>query len=354
MSASAKCVAEERSMEPSGGGVFIVKKPRDDGVTDAAVELALWVSSLRPVWIEASTAKEFKERGFNSFKNFEPGSGVSLELCICIGGDGTLLHANLLFQAPVAPTIATVAVCSRIPPIVAFAMGTLGFLTPFALSDYKAVLTHLLVQDVGASRPSRNLEMSLVQRMRLCCKILRSASAGKSLAEAQNGLEKEKVEDEKGLASRNAVCVFEALNEVLIDRGPLPRISKLEMFTSGGLRTAVKADGLIIATPTGSTAYSLSAGGPMVPPSLSCFIVTPICPHSLSFRPLVLPSTTTISIRPSAPVCVSCDGRSRIDLQEDDIIEISIGRTVFPTWASSSMDSDWFNGLQNKLHWNCT
>lgn len=112
------------------------------------------------------------------------------------------------------------------------------------------------------------------------------------------------------------------LNEVVIDRGPSPYLSNIDLFLDGKHITSVQGDGLIISTPTGSTAYSGSAGGSMVHPSVPCIMVTPICPHSLSFRPIVVPAGVElkISISPDSrnTSWVSFDGRNHQQLLHGD------------------------------------
>lgn len=97
------------------------------------------------------------------------------------------------------------------------------------------------------------------------------------------------------------ICLpFQVLNEVVVDRGPSPYLSNIDLFLDGKHITSVQGDGLIVSTPTGSTAYSGSAGGSMVHPSVPCIMVTPICPHSLSFRPIVVPAGVELKVRKDA------------------------------------------------------
>ena len=114
-------------------------------------------------------------------------------------------------------------------------------------------------------------------------------------------------------------ATYQVLNDLVVDRGPSPFLSSLELYGNESHLTTVQADGLVISTPTGSTAYSLSAGGSVVHSDVSAILVTPICPHSLSFRPMILPDTMEIRIlvpldsRSSA--WVSFDGRKRVHLE---------------------------------------
>ena len=150
---------------------------------------------------------------------------------------------------------------------------------------------------------------------------------------------------------------FQVLNELVVDRGPSPYMSMLEIYGNGNLLTTVQADGLVLSTPTGSTAYSLAAGGSLVHPEIPAILVTPICPHTLSFRPMLLPDSMVIRVvvppdsRGSA--WASFDGRNRIELQQGDHIQITASQFPLPTvCANQSQSKDWFLSLSRCLSWN--
>ncbi|KAJ1916103.1 hypothetical protein H4219_003974 [Mycoemilia scoparia] len=150
---------------------------------------------------------------------------------------------------------------------------------------------------------------------------------------------------------------FQVLNEVVVDRGPSPYMSMLELYGDGNLLTTVQADGLVLSTPTGSTAYSLAAGGSLVHPEIPAILVTPICPHTLSFRPMLLPDSMVIRVvvppdsRGSA--WASFDGRNRIELKQGDHIQITASQYPLPTvCANQSQSKDWFSSLSRCLSWN--
>ena len=170
----------------------------------------------------------------------EPPSS-DIDFVITLGGDGTVLYACWLFQ-------------QRAPPIVPFNLGSLGFLTVFALFEFEDVLKHLLANDDG---------MRMSFRMRFNCTIHRAM-------------------DKEGNRETDHLSSYQVLNELCVDRGPSPFLSQLELFGNGCHLTTVQADGLVISTPTGSTAYSLSAGGSVVHPDVSAVMVTPICPHTVN------------------------------------------------------------------------
>ena len=177
-----------------------------------------------------------------------------IDLAITLGGDGTALHTASLF--PTTP----------VPPVLSFSMGTLGFLLPFDISKYKNAINDVF-----------NSNVSVIKRMRLMCTLHNS-----------NG----------DIINNNHSHV---LNEVAIHRGAFPHLVQIEVYVDGMLLTEAVADGLIVSTPTGSSAYSLSSGGPLVHPCLQSIILTPICPRSLSFRPVILPSDSTIQLKVCIP-----------------------------------------------------
>jgi NAD+ kinase len=196
-----------------------------------------------------------------------------------------------------------------------------------------------------------------------------------------------------------------AMNEVLIDRGPSPFLTRLETYCDGVYTTTVQADGLIVATPTGtfrlhvlgalppmaecgrcvpfyagSTAYSLSAGGSMVHPLVPCILFTPVCPHSLSFRPLIFPDSAELKIKVPAgsrsSAWLTCDGRNRLELLANDrhapfyvsatlltdsdgarnwcdfSVTIRMSEWPVPVVCRNDETSDWFHSVTEILHWN--
>ena len=140
----------------------------------------------------------------------------------------------------------------------------------------------------------------------------------------------------------------------MIDRGPSPWVSNLELYSDDKPLTIVQADGLILSTPTGSTAYSLSAGGSLVHPSIPAILLSPICPHTLSFRPMLLPDSTVLRVcvpRTSrATAYVSFDGRNRVELRKGDYVEIQASRFPFPTVAKE--EGEWVDTVCRTFQWN--
>ncbi|KAJ8325075.1 hypothetical protein QVD99_005855 [Batrachochytrium dendrobatidis] len=240
----------------------------------------------------------------------------SIDFIVTLGGDGTVLYAAWLFQ-------------QNVPPIIPFNLGSLGFLTVFPHSSLKTAIQRVLDNNEAGMRMNF--------RMRFACTIIRKPRADGSQM-PDNG------------------CVYHILNDMVVDRGPSPYLSQLELYGDENHLTTVQADGLVIATPTGSTAYSLSAGGSVVHPDVSAILVTPICPHTLSFRPMILPDTMDVKIvvpkDSRATAWVSFDGRHRVQLQPGDSIRVCASQYAVPTVCWSDQSIDWFHGLEECLAWN--
>jgi len=223
------------------------------------------------------------------------------ELILVLGGDGTLIHAARMVRG-------------RAVPILGVNLGSLGFLTEVPRSELFARLPEVIS---GRAR--------LHTRMKLACRLHRG---GKVI-----------VEDE-------------VLNDVVINRGAMARIADHEVSLDGQYMTTFKSDGVILATPTGSTAYALAAGGPIVHPALECAVVAPICPHALTQRPFVVPGDQVVNVvlrSPAADVYLTLDGQAGHALQQGDRLEVwrSSNRTVLV----SNPNMDYFGILRQKLHW---
>ena len=150
--------------------------------------------------------------------------------------------------------------------------------------------------------------------------------------------------------------VFDVLNEVVVDRGSNPFLCKIECYERSRLITKVQADGVIVATPTGSTAYSTAAGGSMVHPNVPAMLFTPICPHSLSFRPVILPDSALLELKVPADArnnaWVSFDGKKRQQLSKGDSVRVQMSQHPMPTVNKSDQTDDWFSSLVRCLNWN--
>lgn len=157
-------------------------------------------------------------------------------------------------------------------------------------------------------------------------------------------------------AAQVAPTSMQVLNDVVIDRGAASSLTNLEVYADGVFVTRVQADGLILATPTGSTAYSAGAGGGLVHPSVAAILLTPVCPHALSFRPAVLPSTirlrVVVAAASRASAVVSFDGRSRVTLSAGDGLAVTASRWPVTTVDLAGGAADWFGALSSCLRWN--
>ncbi|KAK4365892.1 hypothetical protein RND71_013772 [Anisodus tanguticus] len=235
-----------------------------------------------------------------------------VDFVACLGGDGVILHASNIFRGAV-------------PPVISFNLGSLGFLTSHPFEDFKKDLR----QVIHGNNTLDGVYITL--RMRLRCEIFRSGKAmpGK---------------------------VFDILNEVVVDRGSNPYLSKIECYEHDRLITKVQGDGVIVATPTGSTAYSTAAGGSMVHPNVPCMLFTPICPHSLSFRPVILPDSARLELKipedARSNAWVSFDGKRRQQLSRGDSVRIYMSEHPLPTVNKSDQTGDWFHSLVRCLNWN--
>lgn len=199
---------------------------------------------------------------------------ISTETPSQLGGDGTVLYASALFQRIV-------------PPVLAFALGSLGFLTKFDYDSYPKTLTRAFSEGVTVSL-----------RLRFEATVMRSRKrAGHDTPQARRDLVEELIGVEAEDAHTHAPeKSWNILNDVVLDRGPNPTMSSIEVFGDEEHFTTVQADGICVATPTGSTAYNLAAGGSLCHPDNPVILVTAICAHTLSFRPIILPDTIVLRI----------------------------------------------------------
>lgn len=223
------------------------------------------------------------------------------ELVVVLGGDGTLIHAARLLSG-------------RDVPILGVNLGSLGFMTEIPADELFPLLDEVLA---GRYRTD--------SRMKLRCRLVRS---GQTVMEA------------------------DVLNDVVINKGALARIADHETSVDGVPITTYKADGVILATPTGSTAYSLSAGGPIVHPSVDCTILSPICSHALTQRSIVVPADRTIRITlrsETADTYLTLDGQAGYSLECNDCIEVVRSPNRVNLVRNPSMG--FFTVLRQKLHW---
>lgn len=241
-----------------------------------------------------------------------------VDFVVCLGGDGSLMHVNSLFKG-------------RVPPVIGFFCGTLGFLTPFHIDNFKEEISKIVKG-----------EAQLTLRSRLYCKLYRQPRP------------KDGREDPGSCLSDREE--FHVLNEMVVDRGPSPYVTDVLCSCNDKQITTIRADGIIISTPTGSTAYSLSAGASMVHPLVPCILFTPICPHSLSFRPVIFPDSVQLKLEiPKTarnPAWVSFDGRFRKRLDPGEYVTVQTSPWVFPSITKTAVVNEWFTDIAKILHWN--
>ena len=151
---------------------------------------------------------------------------------------------------------------------------------------------------------------------------------------------------------------YHVLNEVVVDRGPLPNAIQLEIYLDDEFMTTLVGDGLIISTPTGSTAYNLAAGGSIIQANTQCISIAPLAPHSLSFRPLIVPKDTKITLRKPvdnrSSAWISLDGATRFELKDGEEIEIGGSQSDLKMVVNEDDNKMalWSHRLDNMLNWN--
>ncbi|KDD75385.1 ATP-NAD kinase, partial [Helicosporidium sp. ATCC 50920] len=162
--------------------------------------------------------------------------------------------------------------------------------------------------------------------------------------------------DGRGAYDDDGECCGVVLNELVIDRGQATSLTCLEVYADRHFVTVIAGDGLIVATPTGSTAYNLAAGGSMIHPGVPAMLFTPICPHTLASRPLVFPDNVTLSIRVSldsrAGAYCGFDGKNRMHLRPGDGLVIKLSQWPVPTVCNLDASHDWFLAARDGLNWN--
>ncbi|XP_061112752.1 NAD kinase isoform X3 [Conger conger] len=319
--------------------VLVIKKVRDASLLQPFKELCRFLTEVKGmiVYVERKVLEDPAIVGDESFvavkKTFctfrEDFDDISdqVDFIICLGGDGTLLYASSLFQ-------------ESVPPVMAFHLGSLGFLAPFNFDTYQSQVTQIIEGNAA-----------LVLRSRLKVKVV------KECRERKGGV------DETGLILTNGeaettrrTMQYQVLNEVVVDRGPSSYLSNVDLFLDGHLITTVQGDGVIVSTPTGSTAYAVAAGASMIHPNVPAIMITPICPHSLSFRPIVVPAGVELKIMLSRDArntaWVSFDGRKRQEVCHGDSITITTSCFPVPSICFRDPVNDWFESLAQCLHWN--
>ena len=226
--------------------------------------------------------------------------GDSIDLAVVLGGDGTMLRASRL-------------VADQGKPVLGINLGQLGFLTGFAPEESRQAVMAAI-----------HGELDISERMRLAVTFRRPGSEPVHRT---------------------------SLNDLVLHQGAMARLVELEAYIDNEFVCAYRADGLIIATPTGSTAYNLSTGGPILFPTMDAVVLTPIAPHTLSNRPIVIPASERIEVTllDDQDVMLTMDGQVGVPLRERDTVEVQkaaarIRLLRFP-------QKDFFSVLRTKLKW---
>lgn len=280
--------------------VGIISRPRREDIARVVPPLVNWLQAHgAQVSCDSETSDCLGSPAPETRKREE--LSANADLLIVLGGDGTLLSAARL-------------AAERKVPILAVNLGGLGFLTSVAQDEIYSILDDIFL---GKHRIS--------ERVMLEAEIVRGGAEIRRLI---------------------------ALNDAVLNKAALARIMDLEVRVDGEYVTTYKADGLIISTPTGSTAYSLAAGGPIIYPIVEAFLVTPICPHTLTNRPLVIPDSVTIDVDFKAEddeVFLTMDGQVGTELVRGDHIRIRKApetlRLVRPAKKT------YYQILRSKLKW---
>lgn len=292
MSATTRCVA------------FLLKRDQP-----AAVELCLvLVEALRARGLYEVVVRDHVQlpAGIRSIAEGELSEVEDLRLLIVLGGDGTMLYgASLLGERNV--------------PILGINLGHLGFMT--CCSPEHALPALLAALDA---------ELPIEDRQRLRCRVKRQGPSGAWITVAERA----------------------ALNDIVLSQPNQARLSELVTVIDGDPVTTYRADGLIIATPTGSTAYNLAAGGPILMPGMDALVLSPICPHTLTARPLVTKLSSCIELRvgrSTEQLLLTIDGQWTHAISSEDVVEVT--RAHIPARIYRPRNHSFFDLLRTKLHW---
>ena len=286
------------TMNPPVRKIGLIFKRHDARVLSILAELIPWLKSRRvEIYLDEALAAPYAD----SVVPTPPASlPARTNVCAVFGGDGTLLYAARLAAGSTTP-------------ILGINLGSLGFLTEVKLEQMRQAFEALLSGDYY-----------LEDRMLLAVEVIR----------------------DNDLVER-----YMALNDAVINKGALARIIEVEVKVDAQVVSTYRGDGLIVSTPTGSTAYSLSAGGPIVFPTLEAFIITPICPHALANRPVVVPDSGTIGVTllHGGDVMLTVDGQVGMPLKARDSLKMKKAgpsvRLVLPE------GNTFFKVLREKLKW---
>ena len=284
-------------MEPPAR-VGIITKPGEPRAAVLAAQIAEWAADHE---INLFVNDRVKDLPPGTFSASAREIADNCDLLVVLGGDGTMIATARL-------------VAGRGTPVLGINLGTLGYLTEFATEEAIPALEFVV-----------RGEYEIDRRTMLDWRVLRDG-------------------DQVGAGT--------ALNDVVVNKSALARIIDIDCWVGSHYVTGYRADGLIVATPTGSTAYNLSAGGPIMAPGAEAISICPICPHTLTNRPLVLPFSVEIKLQMNTreqEVMLTADGQTGTPLMAGDRIEIRKSEKTFNTVCAK--DRDYFDILRSKLKW---
>ena len=281
--------------------IGIAVKPGDARARSLALELVDWLEKQGCKVIPDSSlgaaagdsALSLNERSLDDMPSV-------VDLMLVLGGDGTLLNVGRRFIGAKAP-------------LLGINLGRLGFLTETPVDDMFDTVATVLA---GNGQVVRHFSLQA-----------------------------------EGWRDGDMLCGGHAMNDVVLQRNRHPRMIEFEMRIGGDFVFRLRADGLVLATPAGSTAYALSAGGPIVHPGLDAITVAPVCPHILSNRPIVVPASEEIELTLTevpAPGALNLDGQMTLDLQQGDVIKVRKSGEISLVYLPGR---NYYRVLRNKLHW---
>jgi len=278
--------------------IGILTKPKFPDVKHILKELVIWLRERqKEVVLDGKTAALIGEG-----TNYQKTQIAALsDMILVLGGDGTMLNAARLVE-------------ERTVPILGVNMGGLGFLTEVSLEQLYPTLEKVFAQDYV-----------LEERLMLRARIHRH---GEHMAHAT------------------------VLNDVVVSKGTLARMIEIQISIDGQFVTNLRGDGLIVSTPTGSTAYSLSAGGPIIAPSVQALILTPICPHTLTHRPLLVPSGVAVEVTLTGMdegAMATFDGQVGVAITQGDTVTVRV--SDHRTQLIRFPDRTYYDVLRRKLKW---
>jgi len=280
--------------------VGFILKPEKTGANDAGVLLEQLVPWLVAEGHSAVVTAEDQVSPPRAEILPESTFGASVDILVVLGGDGTMLRAARL-------------VADTGKPVLGINLGQLGFLAMFSPADAKAAISAALTG-----------KLATAERMRLAVTYRRGGAEP---------------------------VVRHALNDAVLHQGAMARLIDIEACCDDQLIAAYRADGLIVATPTGTTAYNMAAGGPIVVPGQAAMTLTPICAHALTHRPLVLGARSVLRLRlPADPrgAILTVDGQWGCSFLAGDEVEMTEAKRPFIMFASAQ---SFFDVMRDKLHW---